>query len=485
MLELFGDKNASAQGTSESPHERCNRLQRERRAKQREQPSFRNDALQLFRDGDASAQGTSESAHERRNCVQKKRRVKQREQPSFRNDALQLFGDEDASAPGRWDCGEMDTICGFCSAKMWIKERSANSTNNNPQFSLCCENGKVLLPNLPATPQELEVLLTSKESSAVKFRNEIRMYNSVLAFISFGAKVDDSVIGSPGPYSFRIQGELYHKIGSLCPTEGQCPQFAQLYIHDTKRERQNRHAVMPSLDPTTLDRLLTMMYNINPYVEVFKMARDMMVIEDAPMDLKLCLIAFRTKDARQYNVPTADEVAALMVGDGSKVVDKRDIVLAQQAGPLQRISELHVGYMALYYLLFFPYGEDGWHPNILINAVVANANLDEDHARKSELQRKHCNVIMAEFYGYRLQHRDTNGIALLRGDRLRQQYIVDAYVGIEQNRLKYLRLNKKKLRADLYQGLQDAIAAGDTSVAAIRQRIILPSSFIVGPRHMV
>jgi len=79
-------------------------------------------------------QGTSESAHERRNCVQKKRRVKQREQPSFRNDALQLFGDEDASAPGRWDCGEMDTICGFCSAKMWIKERSAKSTNNNPQF---------------------------------------------------------------------------------------------------------------------------------------------------------------------------------------------------------------------------------------------------------------------------------------------------------------------------------------------------------------
>jgi len=45
MLELFGDKNASAQGTLESAHERRNRLQRERRAKQREQPSFRNDAL--------------------------------------------------------------------------------------------------------------------------------------------------------------------------------------------------------------------------------------------------------------------------------------------------------------------------------------------------------------------------------------------------------------------------------------------------------
>jgi len=48
-----------------------------------------------------------------------------------------------------------------------------------------------------------------------------------------------------------------------------------------------------------------------------------------------------------------------------------------------------------------------------------------------------------------------------------------------------MHLNKKKLRADLYQGLQDAIATSDNSAAAIGQRIILPSSFTVGPRHMV
>ncbi len=64
---------------------------------------------------------------------------------------------------------------------------------------------------------------------------------------------------------------------------------------------------MPSLDPMTLDRLLTMMYNINPYVEVFKMAGDMMATEGAPMDLKLRLIASRTKNARRYNVPMVDK----------------------------------------------------------------------------------------------------------------------------------------------------------------------------------
>jgi hypothetical protein len=368
---------------------------------------------------------------------------------------------------------------------MWIKERLAKSSNNNPLFFFCCDNGKVLLSSLPATPQELEVLLTSKDRSVVEFRDQIRMYNSVLAFTSLGAKVDESVTRGTGPYSFHIQGEFYHKIGSMCPVEGQCPQFAQLYIYDTENERQNLHVVMPSLDPTTLDRLLTMMYNINPYVEVFKMARDMMATKGAPMDLKLRLIASRIKDARRYNVLTVDEIAALMVGDGFEAVDRRDVVVAQQADPFQRISELHVGYMALHYPLLFPYHEDGWHLNISLNGVVANADVDENHAEEHEHQRKHCNMTMVEFYDYRLQHQDTDGIALLRGDRLRHQYIVDVYVAIEQNRLRYLHLNQKKLRANLYQDLQDAIATGDNSVTAIEQKIILPSSFTTGPRHMV
>jgi hypothetical protein len=45
-------------------------------------------------------QATLEFAHECRNRLQRERRAKQREQPSLRNDALQLFRDEDASAPG-------------------------------------------------------------------------------------------------------------------------------------------------------------------------------------------------------------------------------------------------------------------------------------------------------------------------------------------------------------------------------------------------
>jgi hypothetical protein len=93
-------------------------------------------------------------------------------------------------------------------------------SNNNPQFYLCCENGKVLLPSLLITLQELEVLLINKKKSAIKFQDQIHMYNLVLAFNSFGAKVYESITRGTRPYSFRIQGELYHKTGSLCLVEG-------------------------------------------------------------------------------------------------------------------------------------------------------------------------------------------------------------------------------------------------------------------------
>ncbi len=61
--------------------------------------------------------------------------------------------------------------------------------------------------------------------------------------------------------------------------------------------------------------------------------------------------------------------------------------------------------MALHYPLLFPYGENGWHSNIPFNGVVVkdvDADLDEDHVEEFEHKKKHYNVTMAEFNGYRL-----------------------------------------------------------------------------------
>ena len=92
---------------------------------------------------------------------------------------------------------------------------------------------------------------------------------------------------------------------------------------------------------------------------------------------------------------------------------------------------------------------------------------------------------MREYYAYRLQERSKEGKTLVRGGRLYQQYIVDSYTCIEQDRLHWLRRNQGQLRTDLYNGLKDAVWKGDTEKGTCGKRIILPSSFTGSRRYMI
>jgi hypothetical protein len=102
-----------------------------------------------------------------------------------------------------------------------------------------------------------------------------------------------------------------------------------------------------------------------------------------------------------------------------------------------------------------------------------------------EILGKRESVTMREYYAYRLQQRSHEGTTLLLGGRLFQQFIVDAYTCIEEERLRWVRTNQKKLRSELYSGLKDAILRGDTNPITVGKRIILPSSFMGNPRYMV
>jgi hypothetical protein len=70
------------------------------------------------------------------------------------------------------------------------------------------------------------------------------------------------------------------------------------------------------------------------------------------------------------------------------------------------------------------------------------------------------------------------------GAQLANQYWIDCFRSkIDQARLNYIKNNQAQLRADCYNGLQDAIEHDEAHMAGVR--IILPSSFTGGPRYMM
>ena len=150
-------------------------------------------------------------------------------------------------------------------------------------------------------------------------------------------------------------------------------------------------------------------------------------------------------DARRYNLPTVDEIAAVVPDDGSqRVRADRDIVVCLQGGGLRRISNLHPSYLPLHYVLFFPHGEEGWHLNIPLQDVHGNPQRSKK-------------VTQLLWYAYRLHVRpsQTEPQNLFKGGRLFQQLVCDAWASIDQSNLTWVANNQTRLRADLYQGLRD------------------------------
>ena len=111
-----------------------------------------------------------------------------------------------------------------------------------------------------------------------------------------------------------------------------------------------------TIQPHIVSTLSQMLDDHNAHAKSFRMARDRLA--DNQLDnVKLRLIAGREKDGRTYNLPNVSEVAALIVGDFD-ADSRRDIIVENQNGELQRIHELHSSYLGLQYPLLFPYGED-------------------------------------------------------------------------------------------------------------------------------
>jgi hypothetical protein len=121
----------------------------------------------------------------------------------------------------------------------------------------------------------------------------------------------------------------------------------------------------------------------------------------------------------------------------------------------------------------FPYGDKGWSPNLKQN--------EETDKRMTPLQ----------YYAHRLAYRpNSNFSPILFCGRLTQQYVIQAYIVIENTRLSFLKYNQGKLRIECYQGLVDHVSrsAFNDSSNYNKERLgnvyILPSTYIGSPRYM-
>ena len=109
----------------------------------------------------------------------------------------------------------------------WKGQRVAGAVVLARFFTMCCNRGDIELPPMAPPPDQLSNFFTAVTPQADRFRQHIRQYNAALAFASLGVEVDSSIDeGGGGPPTFRIHGELCHRLGSLLPSHGAYPMYA-------------------------------------------------------------------------------------------------------------------------------------------------------------------------------------------------------------------------------------------------------------------
>ncbi|CAH1413426.1 unnamed protein product [Lactuca virosa] len=115
---------------------------------------------------------------------------------------------------------------------------------------------------------------------------------------------------------------------------------------------------------------------------------------------------------------------------------------------------------------------------------IHSDNEDNDEGSEGSTSKKGRNTVsMWEYYCYKFQIWSNDNVILM-GGRLFQQFAVDTYIKIETTRFVFVEKNQTKIRADLYQGVVDCFNAGEAQPSTVGQRVVLPASFIGGPRDM-
>ena len=172
----------------------------------------------------------------------KRKRAEESEKPESYRLAFRYSPVDDYSLSRCVQIGTMSKICPYCKALKF----------NGETMGMCCASGKVKLLLLAAPPEPLKTFLTGTTSESKRFLSQIRKYNSCFQMMSFGAQIEN-----PDQFmsTFKVKGQIYHRVGSLLPFSGENHKFLQLYfISDRNSELNARCEISPNVERTIVSQ---------------------------------------------------------------------------------------------------------------------------------------------------------------------------------------------------------------------------------------
>lgn len=226
--------------------------------------------------------------------------------------------------------GKMDKLCLDCHALKYQREPPG----------MCCSKGKISLLPLNEPSEPLQSYVSGITVISKHFLTNIRKINSAFQMTSFGAsKIVYNLGFMP---TFKIQGQIYHRIGSILPIAHNDPKFFQVYFMGySEKELHQRCHIAQGMNQEIIANLQELFHEHNYLVKLFKIALDRMPSDE----YQIVIRADKTpsgEQERRFNAPMIDEVAIVMV---DSECERRDNILQKRDSQLKHVSETHRSYI--------------------------------------------------------------------------------------------------------------------------------------------
>lgn len=323
--------------------------------------------------------------------------------------------------------------------------------------------------------------------------------------------------------------------GRSSQDDGKQPQFAQLYILDPKAQADARCNLFDGVSKDVFEQLQEMLQHVNPFVRIARSAASLLTHDFCIRITQDGVAELTPLERKRYSHQQSGELAGVVPDQQAPQFPYREVVIYLKGSDVEVVTDKNPAYDALHFVLLFCFGSPGWRPGIprglpwqsraprrkrqrLDESAVEEeaeegaGNGDGDgeddagalamagdpefisdepdatgsawSARNEGGKKRRKDVSLLEYTKYRcMERREYNGLMQHFG-RLYEEWAIDSYVRIENQRLSYVRSHQDLWRQATVHGLADAIARGDGDAASIGRRVVLPSTFHGSPRHV-
>ncbi|XP_076062385.1 uncharacterized protein LOC143037725 [Oratosquilla oratoria] len=369
--------------------------------------------------------------------------------------------------------------CKYCDALLWKDERR----------SICCSSGQVRT-TFPSTIKDnaIKALYDGTSKLSEHFLNNMVGFNMLFSFTSFNTsnKLENMAEAAS---CYKIQGRIYHKIGPLKPElleEGG-------FFNETGPKRKAGKAFWKSYNDSFLD-----LYFYHDRDQQIKLRTEKMCTDYSKKSNKNVKVKTRRRREREekelnkneeiitllYEYMTANNACLTGMLKELKTAKELIRVHVEKYGKLPEMSitlkavegiktrehkgvyhipsSSQVGAIVNFdsYPLLIPNGDIGYS----FTMKCANSTLNT--------------LTPCMFYASLYMERECVYNYMTKCRRLFQQFVVDNYVKVETARLSFIEFNQNKIRKER----ADILRCDDGKSTG--QRVIIPSSFVGGPRYM-